>query len=113
MRMVIAARAQNRQWDLLHELYARQGYENSGWVSDELDRAAASAGVDTDALERVAWSRATTRAIARSSRAAQLAGVQGTPSFAVGRTGGPMQLVHVSSLDAAGIRPALDAALGE
>jgi protein-disulfide isomerase len=112
LRMVIAAGAQNKQWDLLHELYARQGYENSGWVSDELDQAAASAGVDAHRLERVAWSRATTRAIARGSRAAQLAGVQGTPSFEVGRTGGPMHLVHVNSLDAAGIGPELDAALG-
>jgi protein-disulfide isomerase len=112
LRMVIAAGTQNKQWDLLHELYARQGYENSGWVSDELDRAARSAGVDTRRLEPIAWSRATTLAIARDSRTAQAAGVQGTPSFEVGRTGGPMHLVRVGSLDAAGIRPELDAALG-
>lgn len=111
LRMVVAAGTHNKQWNLLHELYGRQGYENSGWVSDELEHAAAAAGVRTHRLESVAWSGATTRAIAQNARAAQVAGVGGTPAFQVGRTGEPLRLVRVTSLDPAGIRPALDAAL--
>jgi protein-disulfide isomerase len=100
LRMVVAAGAENKQWDLLDELYRRQGYENSGWVSAELDTATAAVGLDRQRLERVAWSDSTTRALAHADRAAQAAGVQGTPSFQVGRTGGPLQLVQADSLDA-------------
>jgi protein-disulfide isomerase len=100
LRMIVAAGAQNKQWDLLDELYRRQGYENSGWVSDELAPAAAHAGLDQQRLEKIAWSPATTRAISRVARAAERAGVRGTPSFEVGPTGGPMQLVQADALDA-------------
>jgi protein-disulfide isomerase len=101
LRMVVAAGAQNKQWDLLDELYRRQGYENSGWVSDELDGAAAAVGLDPQRLDRVAWSSSTTRALAHAARAAQAAGVQGTPSFEVRRTGRGVQLVQADALDAA------------
>ncbi|HSC64798.1 MAG TPA: thioredoxin domain-containing protein [Caldimonas sp.] len=113
LRMVVAAGAQNKQWNLLHELYRRQGYENSGWVGDELPGAAAAAGLDPKVLDAAAWGGATSRTIERTARVAHAAGVQGTPSFEVGRTGGPMRLVRVTSLTAAGIRPALDAALAQ
>jgi protein-disulfide isomerase len=101
LRMVVAAGAENKQWDLLHELYQRQGYENSGWVSDELNGATAAVHLNGQRLERLAWSSSTTRAIARAARAAESAGVQGTPSFEIGRTGGPMQPIPAESLDAA------------
>lgn len=111
LRMVVAAGAQNRAWNLLHELYQRQGYENSGWVGDELEGAAAAAGVDLRRLDRIAWSAGTTRTLARAARAAQTAGVEGTPAFQVGPTGGPMRLVSVGSLDEAAIARVLDAEL--
>jgi protein-disulfide isomerase len=100
LRMVVAAGAQNKQWDLLDELYQRQGYENSGWVSDELNGATVAVHLDRKDLERLAWRTSTTRAVAHAARAAQSAGVQGTPTFEVGRTGGPMQLIQADSLDA-------------
>jgi protein-disulfide isomerase len=101
LRNVVAAGAQNKQWNLLHELYQRQGYENSGWVGSELEGAAAAAGVHPQRLGRVAWSKSTTRAIAHAASAAKAAGVQGTPSFEVGPTGGPMQLVQADALESA------------
>jgi protein-disulfide isomerase len=100
LRMVVAAGAQNKQWNLLDELYRRQGYENSGWVSDELNGATFAVQLDRQRLERLAWSNSTTRAVAHAARAAELAGVQGTPSFEVGPTGGHLQLVQGDSLDA-------------
>ena len=111
LRMVVAAGRQNKQWNLLEELYRRQGYENTGWVSDQLDGAAAATGLRMAQLDRDAWSRATTSTIAAGARAAQNVGVQGTPSFQVGPTEGSLRLVRPDSLDAAGIRPALDSAL--
>ena len=104
LRTVVAAGAQNKEWELLHELYRRQGYENSGWVSGELDGAATAVGLNLQRLDRIAWSGATSRAISRSSAAATAAGVQGTPSFEVGPTGGPMRLVHADGLDSAVVR---------
>jgi predicted DsbA family dithiol-disulfide isomerase len=70
-------------------------------VSDELSGATVAVHLDRQRLERLAWSSSTTRAVARAARAAESAGVQGTPSFEIGRTGGPMQLVPADSLDAA------------
>jgi protein-disulfide isomerase len=101
LRNVVAAGRYTKQWNLLHELYLRQGYENSGWVGDELDGAAVAVGLHPQRLDRLAWSTATTRAIAQAARAARAAGVQGTPSFEVGPTGGRMQLVQADGLDAA------------
>jgi protein-disulfide isomerase len=99
LRTVIAAGTQDKLWNLLDELYGRQGYENSGWVGDELAGAAAAVGVDIRALDRKAWGRVTDRAVTRAARAAHAAGVQGTPSFELGRTGGPMQLVTSDELN--------------
>jgi protein-disulfide isomerase len=109
LRMVLAAGAQNKQWNLIDELYRRQGYENSGWVNDELPDAVAAVGLDMQRLDGRAWSGATGRAVIRAARAAQAAGVQGTPSFEAGRTGGRLHPIRLGSLDASGIRPALDA----
>jgi protein-disulfide isomerase len=38
-------------------------------------------------------------------------GIRGTPSFAVGRTGGALRVVELDSLDAQALRPDLDALL--
>jgi protein-disulfide isomerase-like protein with CxxC motif len=38
-------------------------------------------------------------------------GIQGTPSFAAGRTNGKLRPVQISTLDADGLRPALDSLL--
>src|SRR5262249_21736221 len=54
LRKVVAAGAENKQWNLLDERYRRQGYENSGWVSDELAPAAAAAGVHPSPPRRLA-----------------------------------------------------------
>jgi len=112
LRAVIAAGAQNRLWDLVDELYQRQGYENNGWVGEELPAAVAAVpGLELQRLQRLGRRAATDRAMIRASRAAQTAGVQGTPSFELGRTGGPLRLIRLRSLGTEGIRPALEAAL--
>jgi hypothetical protein len=47
-----------------------------------------------------------------AAREAEMAGIQGTPSFQVGPTDGTLQVVHVGSLDAGALEPAIEAALG-
>jgi protein-disulfide isomerase len=112
LRTVIAAGAHDRLWNLVDELYRRQGSENSGWVGDELAPAAAVAGGLTGAPSTAA--PGTGQPTARSNanaRVARAAGVQGTPTFELGRTGGRLALLPLGSLAADGMRQALDAAL--
>ena len=51
------------------------------------------------------------RELAWADSLAQQAGVNSTPTFAVGKTGSTLKIVHVSTLGATGLEPALDAAL--
>jgi len=112
LRALVAAGAQNRLWNLVEELYSRQGYENTGWVRDELAGAVASVrGLDAHRLDAAAASAATRRTIAANARAAERAGVRGTPTFEIGPTGGPLRVLSVQSLEPSGIVAALDDAL--
>jgi protein-disulfide isomerase len=59
-------------------------------------------------------SPAVERLLAQGDALAQQAGVNSTPTFAIGRTGsGRLQIVPVSSLEATGLEPAINAALKE
>jgi protein-disulfide isomerase len=108
LRAAVAAGRQNRLWNVVEGLYSRQGAENSGWVSDAmLHEVAGHRAVDGSSAPWI------DRELTKSSKAAQAAGIAGTPAFQVGRTGGPLELVQVSSLGAEGLRPAIESALAE
>ena len=47
------------------------------------------------------------------SKYAKAAGINSTPSFEIGKTGGDLQLLQVGSLDPAAFRPALNSLLGQ
>jgi protein-disulfide isomerase len=111
LRAVLAAGEQDRLWDAVHALYERQGQENSGWVTDELLRSLAGTGIDVDRMLAETGSAAVERELAAAGRAAQVAGVRGTPTFQLGRTGAGLAPLHVDILDAAAFRAALDALL--
>ena len=113
LRAVLAAGLQNRAWNLLDGLYARQGTENSGWVTRQLLRRAGDAvpGLNVTQMLRQSDSASVTRQVRGAERSAAQARVQGTPTFFVGRSGGTLQQVALSSLTAEAMRPALDAAL--
>jgi protein-disulfide isomerase len=115
LRTALAAGEENRLWEVVHGLYASQGAENAGWVTDDLVRAIAAGVPDLDAGKLLAgrWHGRVETQMRRAAAAAEAAGIRSTPSFQVGRTGGPLQVVEVGSLDADGIAPALDAALAE
>lgn len=113
LRTALAAGAANRFWNVIDLLYRNQGTENTGWVTDSLLRSIGDAvpGLDTNRMLASRESPAVDQAIARADSMATNAGVHSTPSFAVGPTGGAMRLVHLTSLDASALTPALDAEL--
>jgi protein-disulfide isomerase len=110
----VAAGAQNHLWDVVDALYARQGVENSGWLTPALlaDVVRAVPGLDASRLERDRSTPATGAQIRAVASAAQAAGVRGTPSFEIGPTGGTPHLVSLTSLAPDGLRPAIDTLLG-
>ena len=113
LRTALAAGRQNRLWDVLALLFANQGTENAGWVSEDLLRSIGRSvdGLDWQRMLDARQSAEVDAALTEASSLAQRAGVNGVPAFAVGKTGGAMRMVKVSSLDEAGLRPALEAAL--
>lgn len=107
---VAAAGLQDRQWQFAEELYAEQGAENSGWVTDDFlrERGEAVPGLDVGRALGDRSSPEVARALEDAQAAATEAKVESTPSFRVGRRGEDMETV-----DAAGLRAAVDAALAE
>jgi protein-disulfide isomerase len=109
LRAVLAAAGQNRLWPFVHEVYARQGPENSGWVNRALPTAAVRARVDLAQVSRESRSTWVERQLVAAGRAAERAGVRGTPAFELGWTGKRLELVEDGSLDT--LRARLDALL--
>lgn len=114
LRTALAAARQNRLWNVLELLFANQGTENAGWVTESLLRSIGSSvpGLDVQRMLDERSSSAVDRALGEAGAVAKSLGVNQTPSFAVGRTGGTLKLVTISSLDPSGLTPSLDAALG-
>lgn len=115
LRFALAAGRQGKLWNVVHLLYANQGPENSGWVSDRLLRGigAAIPGFATEQAIDEASTVPVHQELESLAGQARSLGVNGTPSFAAGRTGGELRLIEVRSLDAEGLRPALDALLAK
>lgn len=97
-RAAAAAAGQDRGFDFARAFYARQGAENSGYVTPDFVRAiGAHAGVDTRRLELDAAGSDARAAVARHTQEFQRLGLAGTPSFRIGRTGGPLVPLEVLS----------------
>lgn len=109
LRFALAAGEQGKLWNVVDLLYENQGGENEGWVTDDLLTAVGRA---VPGLERAFAEQSGTRVDAELEAAETAAtenGISGTPSFAVGRTGGTLRVVEVDSLEAQALRPDLDA----
>jgi protein-disulfide isomerase len=101
-RFVEAAGLQDRLWHAAELLYAQQGPENSGWVTDELLRrvAAAIPGLDAGRVLSDMGSAAVTARLRAADALARRHGVQSTPTFLVGR-GAALRAVGTGGLQAA------------
>jgi protein-disulfide isomerase len=113
LRTAIAAGRNHHLWDVVHGLYAAQGAENTGWVTDELIKeiAAGVPGLDGSKLLETRSASWVEPELTRAAAAAEAAGVNSTPSFQLGPTGGPLDIVHIDSLGPDGITPAIDSRL--
>ena len=106
-RVAAAASEQNRMWQLVALAYQRQGRENSGYATSEfIDRLAADAG-----LKRTSAGAAAERQVRESEQAAKTVGVDATPSFLIGPTGGPYARLEPNDLTPGSFTPAIDEAL--
>lgn len=108
LRAALAAGEQDKLWHVVDLLYRNQGPENSGWLTDDTLRQV-GASVDGLNVERMLARRsAMTPGLEKAQAAATAAGINGTPSFELGPTGGSLQRVQISSLEAQALRPAIN-----
>ena len=115
LRFAYAAGLQGKLWHAVDLLYANQGEENSGWVTDEFLASVAAAIPEFDLQQALAdeSSAQVDALISTANDSAETLGVRTTPSFAAGKTGEELGLLSVSSLTADALRPALDSLLAE
>jgi len=113
LKVVLAAAKQDRAWQLIELLYANQGRENSGWVSDGLIRELAGRidGLDVDTMLADAETPAIQEEIDRVASEAADRRVQGTPWFYVQIGDAEPYEVQPTSLEGPAFQPILDDAL--
>jgi protein-disulfide isomerase len=112
LRAIAAAAQQNKLWNLVEELYQRQGAENSGWVTQAVLRSAASsAGVDATKMLAVANSKNVTSQLTSAAAQFNSVGAPGTPTFVIEKPSAPAQMLQVTSLEPQGFTASLSSAL--
>jgi protein-disulfide isomerase len=101
-RFIEATGLQNRLWYAVEMLFANQGAENSGWVTDALLRSVAAAipGLDEQRALAAVGSAQVTARLRANERLAGRHGVSSTPTFLVGR-GNAFRAVGPDQLTAA------------
>jgi protein-disulfide isomerase len=113
LRFVLAAAERDQGWSAVKLLYANQGEENAGWVTDGLLRAIATQlGLDPDAMVAAASSTRYDAAIEQMLQQAQRDGVDATPFFLVGGSTGTTVPVAKGAVQADAFEQALAIATG-
>jgi len=115
MRAVLAAGEQDQLFGLKALLFANQGAENAGWLSQELVEAAGRSlpGLDVPRLVDDMSSGTISEQLAAHAAEAKRRGVNSTPTILVGKTGEEPRLVQLESpSDLAAIERAIAAATG-
>jgi protein-disulfide isomerase len=113
LRAVEAAGRQDRLFHVFHLLMENQGRENSGWVTDELIRSTFESvpGLDVDRALADMDSAAVNDRLAETESAAAEAGINATPSFQLGETGGALDRLQLQSLEPDELSAIIDARL--
>jgi len=108
-RAAYAAGDQDLMWQWIDVAYARQEAENSGYAtSDFIDSVSEAAGANVDQVNSESGSEAVTRQISEAETAAQSAGINSTPSFEIGPTGGAMTALDVNKLETSAFEGPID-----
>jgi protein-disulfide isomerase len=102
-RATIAAGRQNRLFDFAQLLYANQGPENGGWLSDEMVASAAKSipGVKVQELVDASNSSGVESTAKGYESQATADAVRGTPALYVGKSGGTYAPVSATDVSAA------------
>jgi protein-disulfide isomerase len=107
----LAAGKQDRAWEFIETFYREQGEEGSGYVTDRFLEGIAK---EVPGLNLSQWNRdradsQLAHEIAVDARAAETAGLNGTPSFLIGRSEGAM--TQFAPTDATSIEAAMETLL--
>jgi protein-disulfide isomerase len=113
-RMALAASQQNKMWQFADLFYINQKNENDTYVNDVFLRNIASQvrGLDVDKAFAARNSDAITNQLQQASAQFNTAGFRGTPSFAVGKSGGTLTPINYNSFDVSEFSGPIDKALG-
>jgi len=112
LRAIGAAAKQNKLWNLVDALYARQGAENSGWITNSVILAAASDdGANGPAVVAGMGAPSVGATLTTWQSQAKADRLQGTPTFVIERPPAVSQQLPVQGLDPATFVAALAAAL--
>jgi protein-disulfide isomerase len=105
-----AAGLQNKMWNAADIVYYNHGQENSGYMDDAYLKRTMGAvpGLDVSKALSQRNSSQVTSALREVNPLAQRYGVNSTPSFLVGPSGGSLTKVHAPSASAADIGKAID-----
>ena len=107
-RTALAAAPQHKLWNVADLLFRNQGAENA-WIDDALLRdVVTAAGANAARVFASRDGASVTRAIEAAQRQAAADGVRGTPTFMVGRTGGTLKPLPLTSLDIGAFRAAIE-----
>jgi protein-disulfide isomerase len=106
---VLAAGRQDKLFNLMQLLYYNQGTENTGWLNEGMVRRAATAvGLDLAKLDAARSSSSISNAANSFVSLARSQGVHRTPTILVGKAGGTLNEVQLSSpTDAASVESAI------
>jgi protein-disulfide isomerase len=112
LRAVDAAAKQNKLWNLVDALYARQGAENSGWITNSAILAAAKdAGANGQAILAGMGASSVNATLNTWQKQAMADQLKGTPTFVIARPPAVSHQLPVQGLDPATFVAALAAAL--
>ncbi len=107
----LAAGKQNKGWYYIELFYNQQGQEDTEYVTEQYLRTLAE---QTPGLNLTSWTAARSdpafaNTITSDAQAANNAGFTGTPSFQIGKTGGPVSKLEYTSLtDPSGFESAIN-----
>jgi protein-disulfide isomerase len=111
---VLAAGKQGKLWQYASALYANQGAENSGWVTEDLlHQLADDLGLDWQQLMTDASSTAVKQQAEKMAAEAAQRQVPGTPTFFIQIGNQAPYVVQPSSFSIESFRPIFDDALGQ
>jgi protein-disulfide isomerase len=108
-KVAAGADKQGHLWPFIEAFYARQGQENSGYVTDAfLKQVAGASGVNASAALSQADSGFAAARLNRANADAQRLGINSTPTLTVRRGNGPETVLDANALDPASVAAALN-----